>query len=82
MNKHISCPSRAIETISGYRRLCDQLETENEALRVQNLELRALLDRRIAPTFDFAGEFDSGVINASLGELTARSADRNWAHHS
>jgi hypothetical protein len=81
MNKHISCPSRTIETISGYRRLCDQLETENEALRLQNLELRALLNRRVAPTFDFADGFDSGIIN-SLSELTAGSADRNWAHHS
>jgi hypothetical protein len=55
MNSHISCPSRTSATITGYRRLCDELETENQALKIQNLELRAQLCERIAPTF---GVFD------------------------
>ena len=47
MNKHISCPPRNIATISGYLRICEELEAENQALRRQNIALRARLAVRL-----------------------------------
>ena len=49
MSKHISCPPRAIATITWYRRLCAELEIENQELRAESRELRGLCG--LAPTF-------------------------------
>jgi hypothetical protein len=48
MNKHISCPPRTLATISGYLRICEELEAENKELRLQNLAMRAELAQRMA----------------------------------
>ncbi len=67
MNTHISHPLRLFATIDGYRRLCGELEAENQALKFQNRELRARLDQRIVPTFDrFDGIADFEVVAPSL----------------
>jgi len=50
MNAHFN-PSRQIATIIGYRHLCDQLEAENQVLRIQIQELRSRLCGRVAPAF-------------------------------
>jgi hypothetical protein len=71
MNKHISSSPRAVATIAGYRRMCAELEVENRALKIQNLELRAQLYDRSAPTFNlFDGFDDAEVIAVSLRRST------------
>jgi len=69
MHKHISCPPRAIATISGYRRICADLESENLALKLQNLELRAQLRRDAASTLDGREDFEHCGIAAASGEV-------------
>jgi hypothetical protein len=69
VNKHISCQPRAIATITGYRQLCAELEIENQALKAQNLELRAKLCGRIAPAFEPLD--DPEAIAPSIGRTTA-----------
>jgi hypothetical protein len=59
MSKHISRPPRAIATITGYRRLCVELEIENQELNAENRELRAQLCGRIAPKFELLNKLDN-----------------------
>jgi hypothetical protein len=77
MNSHISCPSRTSATITGYRRLCDELESENQSLRIQNLELRAQLCERIGPTF---GLLDGFATGHRPGRSATASKSRALAH--
>lgn len=52
MSDHIACRNTAMAVIEGYRRICQELEAENEALRLltANIEdLDALLRRLEAP---------------------------------
>jgi hypothetical protein len=51
MSDHISYRNTAIAVIEGYRRLCEELEAENEALRLLNANIEDLdaLLRKLAP---------------------------------
>lgn len=71
MNAHFH-PSRRTATIIGYRRLCDQLEAENENLKHQIQELRSRLCGRSAPAL--ASFHYSQTAPFSLGQPAAADA--------
>ena len=51
MSDHISCRNTAMAVIEGYRRICEELEAENEALRLLNANIEDLdaLLRKLEP---------------------------------
>ena len=52
MSDHIACRNTAMAVIEGYRRICHELEAENEALRLLTAniqDLDALLRKLEAP---------------------------------
>ncbi len=58
MSDHISCRNTAMAVIEGYRRICEELEAENEALRLltANIEdLDALLQKLKSSQQNFRG---------------------------
>jgi hypothetical protein len=67
--------SRQMATIVGYRHLCTELETENQALRKEMQELRARLPGRPASLFAPRNSVDGmGGWLASLGGLASPCA--------
>jgi hypothetical protein len=54
--------------------LCAELEIENQALSAQNLELRAKLCGRVAPTFEPLDEMDD--LEAAAVSLDRPKASR------
>jgi hypothetical protein len=75
MNMHFN-PSRQIATIIAYRHLCDELEAENQALRIQIQELRSRPCGRGAPAFAPLDSFHNSEAPAfSLGRPTVAIAD-------
>jgi hypothetical protein len=64
MNKHTSCPPRTLATLSGYLRICEELEAENRALRLQNVQMRAQLSRRMTPAADILDAADENGLRA------------------
>jgi len=74
MNAH-TCSPRILATIAGYRRLCAELEAENQALRFQNQQLRSGANERVASIFDPLDVGELIVLSPTWSNVAATSAD-------